>query len=323
MKLSNIAEYSKNYINIKKGLKTPLYLILFVSDKCNLKCRHCFWWKERKNYELNIEEYEKISKTLKNPLETLHITGGESFIRNDIVEICKIFTKTNKTKNIIISTNGTLTDTILKHVKEILKFQPNLNINISLDGLEKTHDKIRGVKGTFQKACQTIKDLKKINVNVSVVSVLTNENEKEVFELADFVKKTLCVNFYCEIVRGNPRISTVKAPKYNPKFLEVESCSGALEKFQKYTMKLKFDVLAGKGNFKCIAGNYIGVVYSNGDVATCELIKPFGNLKQTDFDFYRLWIKKNKIPKNCYCTHGCFLNPSVYYSKKIFTKIKL
>ena len=153
MKIKNIAKYIYDYSRIKIGLKTPVYIILFVSDRCNLKCRHCFWWKGKDEFnEISLVQFEKIATSLKHPLKTLHITGGEPFLRDDIVDIIKIFVDKNHTKDVTISTNGILVDKIVKECKIINKIVPELSVSVSLDGLEKFHDKMRCKKGAFKAA---------------------------------------------------------------------------------------------------------------------------------------------------------------------------
>ena len=134
-----IKEIIKWKLNIKK--KLPNYLIFFITSKCNSKCKHCFYWKnliEKK--DLNLEEINKIYKNLDNLL-WIHLSGGEPFMRNDLSKICSIFIKNNKTKNFAIPTNCLLKEKVIKETEEILKENPeiNLNITLSLDGLEKPH----------------------------------------------------------------------------------------------------------------------------------------------------------------------------------------
>ncbi len=314
MKIKNAFGYAKDYIRIKCGLETPLSLVVFISDRCNLKCRFCFWWKaDRKPQEMSLEKYEKIAKSLVYPLKNLHITGGEPFFRDDIVDIVKTFVLNNKTESVTISTNGTLTDIILKRCLEMKKFVPKLDIFLSLDGFEKTHDWIRGVKGTFKKAYKTVELLTKNGINVHICATLTNEtDEDELLKLSEHTVKKLNLPFYGDIVRGNPRIPYIKPPIFNKKFLKLHD-----EKkyaFGNYMMKRKFDIIDRKFKFNCVAGNFAGVIYSNGDISICELVKPFGNLKETNFNFRKLWKKRPKVPKGCACTEGCFMSPSLYYS---------
>ncbi len=323
MQVKNIARYFNNYIRIKKGLESPLTLIIFVSDRCNLKCRHCFWWKQKKAVkELTIEQLTKIARSVKNPLETLHLTGGEPFLRNDISEICATFAKFNSPKNIAFSSNGVMTDTIMEKMKEIGEkceetagYRPNLSILISLDGFEAKHEYIRGVKGSFNKTVNTIRQLKENNIDVSVCCVLTTDNVNEVSELSDFVRNELKVPLSIEIVRPNPRIKKVRPPKFEKRFLDLETTF--FSEIQRKRMELKFDIINGKGKFNCLAGNAMGVIYSNGDVSICEMLKPFGNLEDTDYDFSLTWKKRPKRPQDCKCIHGSFISTSLYYDPKL------
>ncbi|MDI6738342.1 MAG: radical SAM protein, partial [Nanoarchaeota archaeon] len=103
VKIVNFARKKKAF-----SLKTPINLTLYVTNKCNANCRHCFYKSELniEKEEISLSQIEKIAKTLKHPLATLMLSGGEPFLRNDIVEVCKIFLKHNKTRRITISTNG-------------------------------------------------------------------------------------------------------------------------------------------------------------------------------------------------------------------------
>ena len=77
----------------KRG-SSPLYLVLFVTDRCNARCKHCLLadgvHKPDKSAELTLEEFEMLSKRM-DPLLFLLPTGGEPFIRDDLREIIKLF----------------------------------------------------------------------------------------------------------------------------------------------------------------------------------------------------------------------------------------
>ena len=74
----------------------------------------------------------------------------------------------------------------------------------------------------------------------------------------------------------------------------------------------------------CVAGAYDGVIFPNGDVSLCEFTKPFGNLKETNYDFYKLWSSKKagnmrKRIRSCACIHSCNLIDSMTHDKdKLF-----
>ena len=203
-----------------------------------------------------------------------------------------------------------MVETIIEKSRKIKDLGCGLDIFVSLDGKEKSHDRMRCKKGTFKKAVETIERLKKEkNIGVTVCATLTNENKDDIEWLSDFVLNKLKIPFYCDPVRGNPRVPSTMPPKLEKKFLKLHEYP-----FGNYVMKRKFEALEGKFRFKCLAGNYIGVVYSDGDVSICEFIKPFGNLKESNFNFMNLWKKRPTTPTVCACSHGCFITPSLYYS---------
>lgn len=158
-----------------------------VTMACNLKCKQCYALAgNRLENEMSLEEIKKIIDDLKK-LGAMRIffTGGEPFARHDILEILKYADENNFA--MYISTNGTFINPNiiqkLKSLKHLRTFQ------ISIDGLEKLHDSIRGVGGTFKKAIETIKiavrELK--NTKIAIISTLMKDNLEEtekIFKLA-------------------------------------------------------------------------------------------------------------------------------------------
>lgn len=208
-----IKETIKSRLNKKR---LPWNIILFVTSKCNSRCKHCFFWKNidnpNKPQDLTLGEIEKISKNL-GEVYCLYLGGGEPFLRNDLSEIITVFRKNNKTKTISIPTNCILTETILKETRRILKENPgiNLNIQLSLDGGEEIHEYIRGIKGLFQKVLLLEKNLAEMkkefpNLSTLICSVLNKANVKELVPLMEFVRENMDVDFHSiELMRGIPR----------------------------------------------------------------------------------------------------------------------
>jgi len=334
--------YLKEYFEVHSNPETPLALIQFITNRCNAKCGHCFFWREmkQKKDELTLNEFRKIASSLKRPLLSLNLTGGEPFLRDDINKICEIFVDINKTKSILITTNGLLTKNIYSATKKIIENidnSVNIQVQVSLDGLEKTHNKIRGIN-IFDNAVKTILELKKLkkkhnNFDVYALAVLSNVNYNEIEELAEFVQKKLKVKIIFEMIRGEPRNSSFLTPpkdkldELQKTIRKIYSDQTHLEKINsifslvfpfstlKYIMKTTKE---NKQFFNCLAGSHTGVIYNNGDIAICELIKPIGNLRKNNFDFSKIWNSKKadkmrEKAKNCFCTHGCFLGPAVIY----------
>ena len=133
----------------------PPYLLFFVTERCNMECKHCFVKKSSGTgkKELDLYEIDKISKSLP-ALFFLRITGGEPFLRNDIYDIMEKFYTNSKVLRISVNTNGILTDEIVKTVEKVsanLK-DLTLEIGISIDNLFGKHDSIREYPGAFEKS---------------------------------------------------------------------------------------------------------------------------------------------------------------------------
>lgn len=78
--------------------------------------------------------------------------------------IVQIFHRNNHVPNVGIPTNGSLTARVVEMVRDVLDSCPDLDlmVDVSIDGIGKDHDEIRRVKGLFDKAMETFKELKKI-----------------------------------------------------------------------------------------------------------------------------------------------------------------
>lgn len=128
---------------------------VIVTYRCNARCTMCNRYKcpSKIEEEISIETIKKLPK-----MYFTNITGGEPFIREDLEDIVSELYK--KSDRIVISTNGFFTDRIVKLAKKF----PNIGIRISIEGLEKTNNEIRGLKDGFNKGYTTLKKLKKMGL---------------------------------------------------------------------------------------------------------------------------------------------------------------
>ncbi len=152
------------YISNFKRLALPYKLTLALTNRCNSKCKLCHIWKKRKYAEeLTLGEIETFFK-INNYFNWIDLTGGEVYLRKDLVEVAKLILEMQKRLVLFhIPTNGLLTKKIIQDTKTILKFKPRrFLISVALDGPEKIHDDLRGVSGNWKKAVQTYQRLKKL-----------------------------------------------------------------------------------------------------------------------------------------------------------------
>lgn len=140
----------KNFIisNFTKSCDTrPLIATYHITHRCNLRCffcEHCGIEENKKweaEGELSTTETKKLLHLLSKPFAFLYITGGEPFLRTDIVEIFDEI-KRLPFRNITVNTNLTMMD----KVKQCLPAINNLVVSIDSINPER-FDEIRGVKG--------------------------------------------------------------------------------------------------------------------------------------------------------------------------------
>lgn len=123
---------------------------VIVTYRCNARCNMCSRFKKpsKPDEELSLDTIRKLPA-----MYFTNITGGEPFIRTDLKDIVRELTK--KSDRIVISTNGFFTDRILDLCSEF----PNVGIRISIEGLEKTNNMIRGLEDGFNRGYATLKKL--------------------------------------------------------------------------------------------------------------------------------------------------------------------
>ncbi|MBM3292580.1 radical SAM protein [Candidatus Bathyarchaeota archaeon] len=170
-----------------------------VTYKCNSRCQTCNIWQIKKSEkELKIDEIKSFFKEnnrLLSRVKSIQLTGGEPFLRGDLIEIIILINKLLPKCSFWIPSNGYEHQIIYETVKNLFKILPkiNLGITISLDGTSKTHDFLRGVEGSYYNALTTIEALKKFKniykFKLSIGTTITPINFSEIPEIFSIAKK--------------------------------------------------------------------------------------------------------------------------------------
>ena len=178
----------------------PIQFTFFLTRRCNARCPFCFYTSKQDGAlssagELSLAEIEKIAPQL-GTLLWLAFSGGEIFLRSDLIDITKLFYRVNKPAIILLPSNGLLTDIICRSVETILKDCPESSIvvKLSLDGPEAVHDELRGVPGAYQKTlitCEALGELvdKYGNFELGINTVFCQANQDYIDEVIDLVRK--------------------------------------------------------------------------------------------------------------------------------------
>ncbi|MBN2499086.1 MAG: radical SAM protein [Deltaproteobacteria bacterium] len=293
-------------------------VFLFVTSRCNARCKTCFYVGENaKGEDLSLEQIRRISET--GPaFDKLWLSGGEPFLREDLVEIIETFHRNNAVKSINLPTNGLLGGRVEEVIARLLDSCPELNIllNFSVDGLGETHDRVRGVPGNFQKVMASIARIEERfgrhpKLHVNIATVVTPDAYGEMFDLGLYLLKRfdkVATHFY-ETVRGDPRDPSVKRlgradlellherlmPLYE---VMGERLFGELPAAARWFAKMYFVGVIGFAyglqernvekphpwGMKCTAGTTTAVIDHNGAFRACEMRPRIGRLQDFDFD---------------------------------------
>jgi MoaA/NifB/PqqE/SkfB family radical SAM enzyme len=330
-------------------LKTPLYIILFVSDRCWMRCLHCWYnesWKSSNLGDslLSLEELELVADSL-GSVSFLSLTGGEAFLRKDLVEITQAFAGKDKLRRYQIPTAGYEPQLIASTTEKLLKSNRGipLRVDVSLDGTEATHDYIRNVKGAYRQAVKCLAELNRLKrkysyFDVGVITTISNFNQDEVNDIANVVEK---VNpegeWMVNITRGTPRDSLALSVDPDKYFTAHTIIKQRIQKkpYHGHRGHLTATWLTAKNAVRrkvikrildnrykggcCAAGSLGGVIYGDGRVTPCELIdRPFGQLRNVQYDLRKLWrsadadsIRNEIWQSRCQCTQECFLSLSL------------
>ncbi len=320
------------------GVASPPTILEYeITDRCNLNCSFCiFKDKIPCVNELSAAEIKKFIEKLPKTIEHVYITGGEPFLRKDIVEIVGYFDKAGIDCTIL--TNGTILSEDI--ADGLSRFKHLRGITVSLDSLGPLHDSIRGKKGTLKAVLDTIEKLKKRRVYINIVTTLLKDNLGEVEKIAGYAKKNK-LNYFIQpenvylsedalktshildpagkspnltIGRKGENslhkvpISKIKDTISKIKNLGIDSSTGA-QAFWIMPQRYLNNTIRNCGlRLTCLDYNTLHVD-SCGDIIACMAIrKPFGNILKDDamvlwnsdeYRNFRLTLIKNNLLPIC------------------------
>ncbi|MBN2309983.1 MAG: radical SAM protein [Candidatus Hydrogenedentes bacterium] len=318
------------YLHALKGvldLRTPGYLIFFVTARCNCRCKMCFYGEAIDNApqrnELSLDEIERFARRFPG-LHQVNFSGGEPFLREDFAEIPVQFYRHSGTRFFTCPTNSSLPEEMERAIRAICTSCPDAWIRItqSLDGVGPVHDTLRGREGLFDCVVELNGRLARLtrefpNLSVGLTTVISKFNRDSVHETLDFVYDNLeFTDFGALFVRGTPRdpaARDVEAEDY------VRFMAACIERRRTHRVERNFTsrVFSAIGHTvvglvtdtlredrfisPCKAGRRMVVMDDEGNVEPCELLADFvekgvidldssrlGNIREFDYDIRKL-----------------------------------
>ncbi len=354
-------ELLKHYARVLTGRVTsPVVLNILVTSVCDMRCVHCFFTEElndksRKKNQLTTQNLQRISETLGGKLPVLIIAGGEPFTRKDLPEIVRAFYENNQLESVYLMSNGGIQQRIMPDVSRILDECPKLNVTVALgiDGLKEDHEKIRGKAGSWDKAIDTARQLQQIQkqhpqLDVQTCTCFMNSNQERIFEWYDFLRYDLKpdkinVN-YIRPPAADAKELNIDINRYRrlSALIDDDSRNALIKNHyagQNGYFKAAIDIhmheviakteIEKKAQLRCHAGNTGGVIYDEGTVSSCENLDPVANLRDYDWNFWKLWnspameARRQHARNGCHCTHesNCYY-PSLAFNPKHLVQIK-
>jgi|SRR5271157_2334802 len=142
-------------------LEKPYKLNYAITYRCNSRCRTCSIWKQEPRGELTLQEIREFAGKNRS-FRWIELTGGEPFLRSDIVEIVRTFKENSDGLYLLTMPTNSLCNPE-KEVAQIAEMAsmgiPQIAITVSLDGNREFHDKVRGIPGNYDRAIALFKRL--------------------------------------------------------------------------------------------------------------------------------------------------------------------
>ena len=170
----------------------PFLVVWGFTHCCNLRCEHCYEDSDGSFLpdELTTEEAKKaIDDFARAGVVAIAFSGGEPLMRKDFFEVARY--AADRDFYVTMATNGTL---VTPEVANKIKEAGVSYVEISLDGFEEQHDRLRRVPGAWKKACQGIRNCVAAGLDTCAATTVTRYNYKIMPKLMDFVEKELGAN---------------------------------------------------------------------------------------------------------------------------------
>lgn len=271
-----------------------------ITEKCNLHCLHCY--RDDEIFEdPDISDLFRVLDRFMGFLEEgkagnrkmkahINIAGGEPLFRDDFYEFVSILSSMSRLFSFGILSNGTMID------RDMAGFLARSNVSfvqVSLDGMEETHDQLRGV-GNFKAVSQALKNLYGAGVRTFVSFTASRMNYREFGKLADHCRKMKVSKFWADrmlpIGAGANLATSCLGPSETYEFVnEMAKARAKKGRFFKKRTEIAMDRAlqfhsGGGYPYSCSAGDKLMAVMPDSSVYPCRRMPVrIGNLNDSSF----------------------------------------
>lgn len=293
------------YLKATGKSSKPQAVSIEITQQCIARCIMCNIWRSREGVDLPIEDWiHLLSSPFFSELRELDVTGGEPFLRKDLLELIDGLSRLKegnlkKIKSLAITTNGFLTPRILECTEKILeKLEPKgirLVMALAMDGIGEVHDKVRNYKDGWTKVNDTIQGLKHIrrtteNLVIGLKTTVLPQNVDQLENISTYAEENELFTIISPCIVTANRYRNMNR-KDDLAFSQNEI--GKMVQFYKsghfqwdfYRSHLVNYMETGVIEKPCSAGFNYFFIRNNGEVYPCPLIKvKLGNIKETSIE---------------------------------------
>ncbi|MCH9644414.1 MAG: radical SAM protein [Gammaproteobacteria bacterium] len=315
-------------------LLVPYKVLINLTNVCNSRCVYCDIWKinreqpELRRQEITNDDIGKLFKDMGKHLKWIAFSGGEiTVIRNftEVLDYAKQYCK--KLKIITFTTNALRPKTAIKYAEYAKKLGFDIFVTISLDGDQKKHDELRGVKGNYVKCEALFKELKERNINVHYGITVGEDNHDFIMDeyqgRKDEIRAITFVHDHGIYKKDNEMNygPVIKALRHIYRHYGLHHLSDIIELIHVKISALFLEQGFKKDIIPCEVINTSIHVMPYGEVKPCMFMPDIGNIKQESLlDILknkktmdaRKKIKAGKCPHcwmNCYSPHSIMQHP--------------
>jgi radical SAM protein with 4Fe4S-binding SPASM domain len=176
-------------------LNLPETLGIKLTNRCNLRCAHCYQWNEsgyhrdmgrsEQNLDLDIAVFERLLEETRPVKSRLYLWGGEPLVHREIERILQLLEA--DPRETIICTNAYF---VGKHIDVLCRISESLELLIAIEGFQFEHDALRG-PGSFQKVMGSLDEFLRLRAEgrfrgkLSIHTVINDRMIGRLYELVE------------------------------------------------------------------------------------------------------------------------------------------
>lgn len=264
-----------------------------VTDRCNLRCAHCYQGERGVDPPYSdllsaLEQYRDLLLRLsvKRGVKVrghVNLTGGEPLVREDLMDLIREIKRAGLTFGLL--TNGTLIDG--RVARELGELGPSY-VQVSVDGLEGTHDRIRG-DGSYRRAVDGLRFLGGEGIRTMASFTAHRGNYRELRAVARRMRRLGVEKMWTDrmvpLGSGAAMSAEVLSPSDTREYVQVlgRAHRGILGlEHQEVAMDRALQFLGGGGSsYRCPAGDGLLALLPDGEVYPCRRMPiPVGNVHE-------------------------------------------